>query len=210
MIDRRSKMLLVLLYLLICATTAAARLLHLPNTSDFHTYVVLLGGPVTIGIAMAILHLYATKNGLHPEYQHFVGKCLVVMMAIMLVTTLYRQIYLPVSGMPLDKDGYNRVLVTIGGIIFVGFGNLLPRLPYQKMQNWLEIGPARTYRLNRLCGWLMVVVGIAMMLAGLTATKMPGTQVDLIVTLALMTVFIPYTLLHIRYAIAWRQQNELV
>lgn len=210
MIDRRSKIMLAIIYLLICATFAAARLLHLPHAGTMNPYTSLLAVPLVTGGSVLAMHLYATKNGLHPEYQRFLGKCLVVMAASMLVTALYLQIYLPLCGMPFDKYGYNRTLVTMGGIVFVGFGNLLPKLPYQKMQRWLEIGPARSYRLNRIGGWLMVVIGLAMAWAGLTFTQMPKERVDTIVTLALTMLFVPYALLHIRYAIAWRRQDGLI
>lgn len=202
MIARQTAIQLIALYFLCCVSAAVAWLTHVQSPEGI-LFGAVLRVPFVVACCLLAIRL-TVKNGMSDELQNFLRACLVSAACLLLAEDLFRMFYIPLTG--AGPDGYNHAVVAMGGVVFITIGNLLPKLPYQAWRSWLEIGPVFSYRLNRLCGWLMVVVGLGMLVAGLAVRDMPGDRMRIIVRVAVALVLITYTLLHVRY-VRIRRQN---
>jgi len=119
-------------------------------------------------IRLVVRLSYSRAEPLDPAYAAFFGRCLAVFAGMMTVIFGYAFLLAPLTGWNLmAADTYNRMVMVVSGLVLAGLGNIVPKLPYQPLCRWLEIGPERTYRINRIGGWLMVVVGAAEIAYGL-------------------------------------------
>lgn len=150
---------------------------------------------------------YSRTSPLDPALKAFFGRCLLVFAVWLAIMSAYCFLYLPLTGGALPDDiSRNRLVLGVCGLLFLGLGNAVPKLPYQRYSHWLEIGPERTYRLNRIGGWLMVLVGAAEVICALTV-PMTNLLFGAVAIGGLALITVPYGWLTIRYIRAYRQEN---
>jgi hypothetical protein len=139
---------------------------------------------------------YSKQESLDPAYVAYFSRCLSVFAVWMTIVYAYFMLFAPLTGgKPMATETYNRAVMIASGLILAGLGNIVPKLPYQRFCGWLEIGPERTYRVNRLGGWLMVVVGAAETALGLMF-PLPDTLFYTAASAGLAVVLLPYIWLH--------------
>lgn len=212
----RTKRFAGLIYGALCAANAAAYGFHLIPPQDISPvgYATLhLAMPVLLpliwGLFWLVLRLCDKKHQPpEPATTQYFDASLLTLTAWMAALDLYILVYLPLTQGEVGGSGYYRMLLVVSGLIFAGFGNIVPRQPYQRMRSWLEIGPERSYRLNRICGWIMVAVGLFMVVTGLTVH--PDAQsFAVIFALSMAAVLVPYCILQYRSHRAWQRENGL-
>lgn len=176
----------------------------------------LLTMPVSVAFVwgfvwLMIRLLYRRSSPLGPDYVRFFDQFVLAITAWQCALDLYLFVYVPLTGTDLNPSGYNRMLLVIGGLGLIGFGNVVPKLPYQNARSCFEIGMRRYYRLNRVGGWLLVLAGIAMTAFGIL---LPAQIIDsffsAIMLLLMAVVVVPVLILWGLDIRAFRRQDGLM
>jgi hypothetical protein len=140
------------------------------------------------------------RESLSDAMRRFFGRALVAFTAILCAAGLYviagiwhrapafsPQIFLQLSAFAL-------------GLIVMLFGNVAPKLPYQKTRHWFEMGPARYHRLNRIGGWMTVAAGIAILTVALIGPMEPNfiRRAFLAITIAFLLPIGTLSMIYVR------------
>jgi len=120
------------------------------------------------------LWLSVGRVELNAAMGRFCGRVLVAGAIVMAAVELYALALIWSGPALLPPIAFLRLDMLAGALIWIIFGNVIPKLPYQQSRNWIEIGPAYYYRLNRFSGWLMVASGIAIAVSAFAMPPNPA------------------------------------
>jgi hypothetical protein len=158
-------------------------------------------------IRLVVHFSYDRKAPLDPAYGAYFGRALLLYAVFMMLVFGYICLIVPLTGgKMMDMMTYNRLVMIASGLIFAVLGNVVPKLPYQPFCRWLEIGPERTYRVNRFGGWLMVLIGGAEIALGLVF-PLTDTQFFAAATTGLTVLLVPYFWIYYRHRRAYVREG---
>lgn len=211
MTDRLSAILYIVLTALMTAISAVYVLVL--STKPIAQTAPLIAIPALAALSMwffiwLVVRIgYSREQALAPAFKVYFGRCLVVFASWITLVFAYFFLYLPLSGDTLmSEENYNRFMLLASGLMLFGLGNIVPKLPYQRYCRLLEIGPERTYRVNRIGGWMMVIIGAVQIVCGLSFAP-NNAQFYAISVGGLVLLLGPYFWLYYRNVRAFRQEN---
>jgi hypothetical protein len=215
MIDRTSRLIVIALVLLITLANGLALAAH--HLDSVAMPFLVFAPPLLVlaiwGVFALSMRIYLGAAQRPDEaYRQFYGRLLVMLAVWLAALDVYFLFVVPaMGGKGMNVETYNRLLILMTGLFFAGIGNVVPKLPYQPAadgrKKWLEIGAARTYRLNRISGWLMTSVGVVLVVLGLV-TPISLTWARILLVAAGIAVMAPYFVLFVRYLEDYRREIQ--
>jgi drug/metabolite transporter (DMT)-like permease len=210
MIDRKySRIVLALVLVMLAASVATVVWGPVHGlVAQLRTLTTAMGALLSWAFIWLWLTLIVGKpEKLEDTMRRFVGRILVAVTVLVFAGNIFWLTTMWKGAPPISIIAYVRLVFVSSGLIFIFFGNIVPKLSYQQTRQWIEVGPARHHRLNRIGGWLMVVAGIATVVAALALPADPRSLVGVYLAIA-AAMLVPYLALAAIYVRAYRHELQ--
>lgn len=210
MTDSKSALFYVAMTIAMTAVAAVYALLLHPLSPDLAVLTIVLPTAVMatmwLVIWLVVRISYKREIPLDPAYAAYFGRSLSVYAIWIAAIFAYFYLYMPITGSAgMSDESYHRVLLIASGLVLAGLGNIAPKLPYQQQSRWLEVGPERSYRLNRFSGWIMVTIGAVEIALGLVF-PLTTPQFLAVALGGFVLILVPYFWLQRRFRSAYRRE----
>lgn len=147
----------------------------------------------------------APQEPLSDAKRRLYGRLLVGASTLVSTAALYRIAGIWHGAPAFAPQLFLRLYLFAAGLIWIIFGNFVPKLPYQPKRRWLEMGSARFHHLNRVGGWLLVGGGISV---AIEAFVIPMNSALFLFVLFAITaaILLPYGALAVIYVRSYRRE----
>ena len=135
----------------------------------------------------AVETLFSHTSSAAPQIESAKAVRAVVSFTALFMVTLHALVLLALVGFPMSGFPVHRLVVVLCGLLLVGIGNVLPRVRPNPViglhTTRLLTNRTAWARVHRLAGYLLVVLGLAAIGAGLALSK---TQIPLVLSATLV------------------------
>ena len=145
------------------------------------------------------------RDSLSDAKRWLYGRLLVACTAVLSAGGLYMIAGVWHRAPVFSPQSFLQLYLFAAGLIWIFFGNFVPKLPYQKKRYWFEMGPARFHHLNRIGGWLMVGGGIAVAIEALAPPTNPRSIVPIFLAIS-AAILLPYLSLAVIHVRSYRRE----
>ena len=210
MIDRKYSRIVLALTLVMLAASVATVVWGPVHglVAQLRTLTTAMGALLSWAFIWLWLTLIVGKpEKLEDTMRRFVGRILVAVTVLVFAGNIFWLTTMWKGAPPISIIAYVRLVFVSSGLIFIFFGNIVPKLSYQQTRQWIEVGPARHHRLNRIGGWLMVIAGVATVVAALALPADPRLLVRVYFAIA-AAMLVPWLALAAIYVRAYRHELQ--